>query len=38
MLLATGFASVQVGRRFELPARGGGSWKGLRAVMRGFVA
>jgi tRNA (mo5U34)-methyltransferase len=38
MLLAVGFAEVQVGRRFALPTRAGGSWKGLRAVMRGFVA
>jgi tRNA (mo5U34)-methyltransferase len=38
MFLATGFAQVEVGPRFELPARGGGRWKGLRAVMRGFVA
>jgi tRNA (mo5U34)-methyltransferase len=38
MMLATGFARVQVGRRFELPPRGHGTWTGLRAVMRGFVA
>jgi tRNA (mo5U34)-methyltransferase len=38
MMIATGFARVDVGRRFELPARGGGRWKGLRAVVRGFVA
>ncbi len=38
MLLATGFANVEVGPRFELPASGGGSWRGLRAVMRGYVA
>ena len=37
MMLATGFARVEVGRRFELPARGGGKWKGLRAVLKGFV-
>jgi tRNA (mo5U34)-methyltransferase len=37
MMFATGFARVQVGARFELPAAGGGPWKGLRAVMRGFV-
>jgi tRNA (mo5U34)-methyltransferase len=38
IMIATGFATVQVGRRFALPARGGGrNWKGLRAVMRGFV-
>jgi tRNA (mo5U34)-methyltransferase len=38
MLLATGFANVEVGARFALPASGGGSWRGLRAVMRGYVA
>jgi tRNA (mo5U34)-methyltransferase len=37
MMLATGFARVEIGRRFELPPRGGGRWRGLRAVMRGFV-
>ena len=37
IMLATGFASVQVGRLFELPTRHDRSWKGLRAVMRGFV-
>jgi tRNA (mo5U34)-methyltransferase len=38
MMLATGFAQIEVGPRFALPARGGGKWKGLRAVLRGFVA
>jgi len=38
MMVATGFARVEKGPRFELPARGGGDWKGLRAVMRGFVS
>lgn len=38
MMLATGFARVQVGPRFDLPARDPGKWKGARAVMRGFVA
>ena len=38
MLLACGFAQVQVGRQFDLPARGKGSWRGRRAVLRGFVA
>lgn len=38
MMLATGFARVEVGRRFDLPARVPGKWKGSRAVMRGFVA
>jgi tRNA (mo5U34)-methyltransferase len=37
MMLASGFAGIEVGASFELPARGGGSWRGLRAVMRGFV-
>ncbi|MGI8904143.1 MAG: class I SAM-dependent methyltransferase [Solirubrobacteraceae bacterium] len=37
MMLAAGFRRVEVGPQFELPARGGGRWKGLRAVMRGFV-
>ncbi len=38
MLLAVGFARVQVGKRFRLPARTGGGWKGARCVMRGYVA
>jgi tRNA (mo5U34)-methyltransferase len=38
MMRASGFSRVEVGRRFELAARGGGKWRGLRAVMRGFVA
>jgi tRNA (mo5U34)-methyltransferase len=37
MLRAVGFRSVEVGPSFELPATGTGDWKGLRAVMRGFV-
>jgi tRNA (mo5U34)-methyltransferase len=37
MMLAVGFAAVEVGRQFELPASGGGRWRGLRAVMRGYV-
>lgn len=37
MLLAAGFARVEVGRRFALPPAGGG-WRGLRCVMRGHVA
>jgi tRNA (mo5U34)-methyltransferase len=36
MMLAVGFAGVESGPRFELPARGGG-WRGLRAVLRGYV-
>lgn len=38
MMLATGFARVEVGKQFDLPAQGPGSWRGRRAVMRGFVA
>ena len=38
MLIAAGFARVQSGRRFELPPAAGGRWKGLRCVMRGYVA
>jgi tRNA (mo5U34)-methyltransferase len=37
MLRAVGFERVEVGPSFELPARGGGKWRGLRAVMRGFA-
>ncbi len=37
MMLATGFAQVQIGRQFDLPARGPGRWKGRRAVVRGYV-
>jgi tRNA (mo5U34)-methyltransferase len=37
MMQAVGFSRVDVGPSFELPAQGGGAWKGLRAVMRGFV-
>jgi tRNA (mo5U34)-methyltransferase len=38
MMRAVGFERVEVGPSFELPATGGGKWKGLRGVMRGFVA
>lgn len=38
MMLAVDFARVEMGRRFELPAREGGSWKGLRAIAQGFVS
>jgi tRNA (mo5U34)-methyltransferase len=38
MMLAVGFAGVELGRRFELPARAGGRWRGLRCVLRGYVA
>jgi tRNA (mo5U34)-methyltransferase len=37
MLVAVGFERVDVGPSFELPATGGGDWKGVRAIMRGFV-
>ena len=37
MMRAVGFAQVEVGPSFELPATGGGDWKGLRAVVRGYV-
>lgn len=37
MMRAVGFDRIEVGPRFELPATGGGPWKGLRAVMRGHV-
>lgn len=37
MMRAVGFARVEVGPTFELPAVGGGSWKGRRAVLRGFT-
>jgi tRNA (mo5U34)-methyltransferase len=38
MMLAAGFPRVELGRSFELPATGGGKWKGLRGIARGFVA
>jgi tRNA (mo5U34)-methyltransferase len=38
MLLATGFARVEVGPRVDLPPRAAGRWRGTRAVMRGYVA
>jgi tRNA (mo5U34)-methyltransferase len=37
IMLAVGFASVELGPSFELPAQAGGRWKGLRAIARGFV-
>jgi tRNA (mo5U34)-methyltransferase len=37
MVRSVGFARIEVGPSFELPARGGGKWKGLRGIMRGFV-
>jgi tRNA (mo5U34)-methyltransferase len=38
MMLATGFDQVEVGRRFALPPAAGGPWKGVRAVLRGYVS
>lgn len=38
MLLAAGFDGVEVGRRFALAPAAGGRWRGLRCVMRGYVA
>jgi methyltransferase family protein len=37
MMRAVGFDPVEVGTPFELPARAGGKWKGLRGVVRGFA-
>jgi tRNA (mo5U34)-methyltransferase len=37
MMRAVGFDRVDQGPSFELPARGGGKWKGLRGIVRGFV-
>ncbi len=37
LLLAAGFARVDAGEAFELPATGGGPWRGLRGVVRGHV-
>lgn len=38
IMRAVGFDRVEVGRRFELPPRAGGGWRGLRCVLRGYVA
>ena len=38
LLLAAGFARVDTGPQFELPARSGGPWKGRRRWVRGWVA
>jgi len=38
ILRSVGFAKVEVGPSFELPAREAGSWKGLRGVVRGYVS
>jgi tRNA (mo5U34)-methyltransferase len=37
MMLASGFSRVELGPSFELPPRGGGKWRGLRGIVRGFV-
>ena len=37
LLEAAPFDSVELGASFELPATGGGSWKGLRGVVKGTV-
>ena len=36
MIRAAGFSRIEEGRPFELPATGGGSWKGLRGIMRAY--
>ena len=37
LALAAGFARVEAARPFDLPATGGGSWKGRRGVIVGHV-
>jgi tRNA (mo5U34)-methyltransferase len=37
LVRAAGFARVDVGRPFNLPAVAGGPWKGRRGVVRGYV-
>lgn len=37
MMEAGGFDRIEVGRPFSLPATGGGSWRGRRGVVRGYV-
>ena len=37
MLRSAGFVRVVAGDRFSLPATGGGSWKGQRCAVRGWV-
>jgi len=37
MIRAAGFPRLEVGPSFELPARAGGKWRGLRGIMRGYV-
>jgi tRNA (mo5U34)-methyltransferase len=38
MMLAVGFAQVHAGPQFELPTTTPGSWRGRRAILRGYVA
>lgn len=37
LMRAAGFARVEEGRPFNLPATSGGAWKGKRGVVRGYV-
>jgi len=37
LMRAAGFARVERGKTFELPATSGGSWRGRRGVVRGYV-
>ena len=37
LMVAAGFARVETGPRFELPARAGGPWKGRRRWVRGYA-
>lgn len=37
LLQAAGFARVEAGKEFNLPATSGGPWKGRRGVVRGWV-
>ena len=37
MMRAVGFARVELGPSFELPAQAEGDWKGLRGIVRGYV-
>lgn len=37
LMLAAGFARVEAARPFDLPATGGGRWKGRRGVVMGHV-
>ena len=37
LLQAAGFARVEAGKEFDLPATSGGPWKGRRGVVRGWA-